>query len=352
MRTERGIRRSLLAALALTVTSIVVNYSTSEVPAFLAGNLWIAWTLTGLCVSGYLLLEFRPDAPPGDLEQVSARARRRYLRTALELDSIPVGPTVEVTTVEYGEGPQRRVLVPDRDLCVLPPQWSLAEAVGAGGTRAVDLRTALSEADLARATPLPHRFVVRGTSRAATVVVLHIITDLAYLQAVAKRPLRRRFAGIGLLDRGGILPYLDTAALHEGRVEVVGTVGTLGLVVAVECAGGRPVSRSRYLLVVRAGIRYPEDVWLSPATGRPLLSDPEPRRARVAFESPQPNGLATDVFACAVDGRRMVNLTRKDLDSYDGFGDGESAQWVDQRHLRVVSQLTPDRHTRIVQDPG
>ncbi|WP_141561947.1 hypothetical protein [Micromonospora sp. WMMA1996] len=349
MRTERGVRRSLLAALVLTVTSIVVNYSTSQVPAFLAGNLWIAWTLTVLCVVGYLVLEFRPAADPAELGHVSPRVRRRHLRPALELDAIPVASNVRISAVEYGEGPQKRVLVPGRDLCVLPADWSLA-AAGAANAGRLDMHTALTGTDLARATPLPHRFVVRGTCRAAATVVLHIITDLAYLQAVSGRPPQRRFAAVGLLDRGGILPYVDGVALHTGHVEVARSTGTPGLVVAVECVGGRPVSRTPYLLVVRAGIRYPEDVWLSPATGRPLLSDRDPDRARVAFESPQPNGLATDMFACDLDGRRMNNLTRKSVDSYDGFGDGTQVTWVDQKHLRVFSELTPDQSTRIVQD--
>ncbi len=326
-----------------------MNYSTSQVPTIIDRHLWVAWVLTALCAVGYLVLEFGPARSPTELAKVSTRSRRRYLLDSFDLDSIPVRDTVAVTAIQYGEGPQKRVLG-RAELHALPADWSLLRAMGTRDRREVVLRTALSETDQAQATRLPHRLVVRGTKRWGTRLALYVITDLAYLQAVGGQPLRCQFAMVGLLDRGGILPYLDERALHAGQIEVRSAVGALGLIVVVEYRAGRPLSRSPYLLAVRAGIRYPQDVWLSPATGHPLVSAPEPHRARVAFESPQPNGLACDVYACDLDGRRMVNLTRKDHDSYDGLGGGELAQWVDERHLQVVSQLASHQGKRVVPD--
>jgi hypothetical protein len=238
--------------------------------------------------------------------------------------------------VEYGEGPQQFTTDDLRD-CELEDDWSL-----------------LTERTPATPIRLPHRFVASCTKRFGRTAVVHIVTDIPYVQAVRPFQLRSSFVARCKMDRAGILPFVDLPAYHDGRIVVRSDAGAVGIVVAVEYRGDRPVARSRYVAGIRAGIRYPDDVWRSTRTGSAILSSPHAEMARVAFQSRQEGGLSSDVFVCDVDGGAMVNLTRKSMNSYDGLfrGREEVAEWVDRSHLRVASALAPQDGVRIVEDPA
>jgi hypothetical protein len=109
---------------------------------------------------------------------------------------------------------------------------------------------------------------------------------------------------------------------------------------AIEFENDQPVHRSKFLITVRKGIRYPEDVWASNKTGKPLTSTHDIKNSRFIFQSRMPNGSSWDVFVSDFDGQNMVNLTAKDVVSYDGICNGEGdvvAEWLNEREIRYCS---------------
>ncbi|WP_158847747.1 hypothetical protein [Saccharothrix deserti] len=338
MKVERSARGVLLAGILTNATGIVINYSTSQVPGFIAANIRIAWVSLGVLTVALFAVQVKPWSREVDRYEPSDSVRRRYICTPTTIDNLPVSGDVRIDRLEYGEGPQKVVIDDLRayELDEISSQPTERSSISNGG----------------EPVRLPHRFVLTGSKRRGRASVVYIITDLAYVQAVRPLLLRSTFVARCKLDRGGILPFVDISAYHKGRVVVRSDVGAHGMIVAVEYFMGQPVARSRYIAAVRAGIRYPDDVWRSKRTGSPLLSTRDRETARVAFQSRQEGGLGSDVFVCDVDGGAMVNLTRKSQDSYDGLfrGSEEVAKWVDRSHLRIASHLAPQNGMRIVED--
>lgn len=127
--------------------------------------------------------------------------------------------------------------------------------------------------------------------------------------------------------------------------------GGVGILVAVEFVRQEPVGRSAYVLAVRKGIRYPDDVWSSIETGKPITSTHEAdiSMARFIFQSRQPNGSSTDLFVADFDGKNLCNLTYKDEIAYDGLFDdagNEVAFWLDEQTIQYCSMR--DGNRRIV----
>ncbi|WP_040713027.1 hypothetical protein [Nocardia takedensis] len=245
------------------------------------------------------------------------RQRRRYLLEAAVIEQLPVDSGIRIDRLDYGIGPQRVSI----DTIGVEPVF------------------------------LPHRFTLTGTKRRGATAAVFIVSDIAYLGRVTRR-WSRSFTLPAELGLGGILPFLDAKAIHRNRVEVARETGELGRLVVVEFRSGVPVARSNHVDLLRRGILDPDDIWISRATGEPILSDEALSAARLAFQSKQPNGNSSDVFACDVDGSRLFNLTRKSFDSYDGFiCDGrEIVEWLTRGRLQIASQQAGEG-VRVVDDP-
>jgi hypothetical protein len=322
VKVERSTRGVLLAGVLTNAIGIVINYSTSQTPAFIAANIWMAWGSLVVLTLTLLAVQLMPHERNADRHEPNDSARRRYTRSLADIEKLPISDKVRIRRVEYGEGPQKDVL---EDPCT----------------------------DDGEPIRLPHRFELTGSKRLGRTAVVYVITDLAYVQAIRPFQLHSTFVARCKLDRGGILPFVDIDAYHKGHIVIRSDTGAQGTIVAVEYFRGRSVARSAYLIAVRAGIRYPDDVWRSPRTGSAFLSTRDRETARVAFQSRQEGGLGSDVFACDVDGSALVNLTHKTEDSYDGLfrGSEEVAKWIDRTHLRLASHLAPQNGVRIVEDP-
>lgn len=336
---ERGAPGIMLAAALTNAIAIMVNYSTSRTPDIVAENIWVAWLLLFALVAAYAILQFRAQSGKKDSYDPGPSIYSKYNRKASDIDILPVSDEVRIRCVEFGEGPQKVALSDLREFELAADQHISAEP---------DWRTTTQEV-----LRLPHRFLVSGPRAIFGKTLVYVITDLAYVQAISTTPVGSTYVARCLLDRGGILPFIDIEEYHKGRVSPRSDVGARGLIVAVRFRRGRPVARSRYILCIRSGIRYPDDLWISPRTGSAILSEIHRDIARVAFQSRQEGGLSSDVFACDVNGSRMVNLTLKSENSYDGFfrGDTEVVQWnEDGRSLQIASQLAQKNGVRTVQD--
>jgi hypothetical protein len=338
-RAERGISGITLAAALTNAIAIMVNYSTSRPPDLIAENISLSWILLVVLIAAFVIVQTRALSSNSDAYDASPSTYKKYTRRASDIDTLPVSERVRIRCVEFGERPQK-VTVSDLRAFELESGWLISATP--------DWRTSAHEA-----LHLPHRFLVSAAKATFGKTLVYVITDLAYVQAASKANVGSTLLARCKLDRGGILPFLDIEAYHKGRVAVRSDLGARGLIVAVQFRRGEPVARSRYILGVRCGIRYPDDLWISSRTGSTVLSERHRDIARVAFQTRQEGGLGADVFACHVDGSRMVNLTRKSENAYDGFfrGDTEVVQWNDDGcSLQIASHLARKNGVRIVQD--
>jgi hypothetical protein len=126
------------------------------------------------------------------------------------------------------------------------------------------------------------------------------------------------------IGRGGIADFVDpSGALHLAHEIFSGLpIGTIAALTVIEFAHNKPIHRTPYFVVVRKGIRYPDDFWF-PETRKPIINTraKDISNSRFAFQSRQSNGNSTDVFAADFDGARMRDLSKKSQTASDGLRD-------------------------------
>lgn len=278
-----------------------------------------------------------------------------HRRSVEKIDALPVNEEVCVESIKYGEGPQRRK-VDQGNLRTLPALFRLSDFLvdiedRVSSTLAQQRKVFTNEEINAFASltklptnPLdiigfPHEILVSGRRGDPSFQIsLHLITDMAYMQGVDST-VDPRFSLVCLLDNGGIAAFLAEDSSSGQRI-VRSPHGAVGLLVAVASDGTEGIYRSRYTCVVRTGIRYPDDSWVSRRTGLPFLTTGLDDEPRFAFQSRQPNGLGWDVFVADLDGERMIDLTFKDYDGYSGFSwpkGEEAAKWLDSHRFQYVT---------------
>ena len=351
MRNDRRWGRPAIGLLLSTAVAVFVNYATIGVPEFIRAHRWISWVVIAACVVlliGWEVAAQWKTARPG----VDRSAYRLNLH---EIDALPLSDELHLASISYGEGPAT-VTVPADRLYRPPRNRRFAgPGVSAGDLlteRQLDslARTRRLNATSSRHVAFPHAVRVSGVrSRPGSHVAVYVVTDICYLQEIDTED-GSGFSADCLLGTGGITAF---TRFRDGAVQVAGPMGPAALLVAVEWVDRAPVKRTSYVVMVRSGIRYPDDLWLSPLTGLPLLSNDSPE-ARFAFQSRQPNALSHDVFIADLDGARMINLSRKEFDAYDGLHgpDGDFGAWVDETHLRYFSRRRGRGQTTVGADTG
>lgn len=141
-----------------------------------------------------------------------------------------------------------------------------------------------------------------------------------------------------MLGLGGIAAFVNRDGLVRERSagEMGNGLGCVVALVAVAYVHRRPAYRTPYCLVIRKGVRYPDDVWLNPATGKPVWSGPEPLRSRFLFQSREAKGGSTDMFAANFNGTRLFNLNDGDDTAWDGFTDEDGNDLVSWQGSRIT----------------
>jgi hypothetical protein len=132
--------------------------------------------------------------------------------------------------------------------------------------------------------------------------------------------------------------------------------GGIGILVAVEFDGEHPMCRSRYIVIVRKGVRYPDDIWFSKRTNNPITQPghTDLSEARFVFQSREPYSASFDIFIAKFDGTSMYNLTEDNHAADDSFFDSEGnevVEWVDEKRIRYSSMQGGVRKTVIGIDP-
>ncbi len=178
-------------------------------------------------------------------------------------------------------------------------------------------------------------------------VAAYVCTDTYYFQDCQVLS-AGNFELTCLIDRGGIAAFVsaDNGALNnEDDFSLGNGYGAIAaLVILAFDAKSEPQYRTCYVVVVREGIRYPDDIWLSSRTNRPITNNlaNEPLiDSRFVFQSRQPNGNSSDIFTADFTGSNMHNITKKHETAYDGFLDEnnqEVIKWLDKSTLQYSSR--------------
>lgn len=256
-----------------------------------------------------------------------------------EIDHLPADEPWTFDEIRYGEGAQI-VSVPGSDLFYLPAGARLLDA--RGNLRPLTGYFPEDRAELdALATEkeifFPRRVTVSGIKRAEETVKLFACTNQSYDGGVDARN-AETFSAEAFLGLGGLAAFLDRQGEFVPRTDIYlgGNLSCVVVLVAVAYLDRRPICRSPYCLTIRKGIRYPDDVWLSPVTGRPKFSGPDPVTARFLFQSRESKGESTDMFAANFNGTVLVNLNATDWSAWDGFQDEDGNDCVSWDGRRVT----------------
>ncbi|MBF6300893.1 toll/interleukin-1 receptor domain-containing protein [Nocardia amamiensis] len=275
------------------------------------------------------------------------------------LTRIPVCEALDIAEVTYGEGGHIESVPVNRLTHVDLYSTLEKEFVAFDGTFQYLPRRLIDNGvvKFSQFTKVPRNIVVRGArTQRGSVIAIYVCVGIHYFQNFDSSRTSDTYEVECTIGRGGIADFVDTAGRFQNWNPLIygDGLGTVCGVVVVELDGRAPVRRSRHALLIRSGIRYPEDVWISTHTRAPITSHTgDLSAARFIFQSRQPNGQSCDVFAADFSGGGMVNLTWKNMDAYDGFFDDsgtEVARWIDPETVQYCSMSDGRRVIRQVRD--
>jgi len=290
--------------------------------------------------------------------------RSIYLGYSNQIENIAVNDALCVNEIIYGEDLSIET-VQQNDLLFLGKNQKLPRAfVASEGKESLVLKSLFSKREIRnletnKKLHFPRTIKIKGQkSQLGTSVAAYICTDIFYFQDYDYNLKVKSFQINCLLGRGGISEFVDRYGNFQNKnIFVIGNgLGAIAALVVVEFENEKPVHRSRYVILARAGIRYPDDLWRSKITGKPLTSIQEQdiSGARFIFQSRQPNGSGTDIFVSNFNGENMYNLTWKNESAYDGFFDddgNEVAKWIDQKTIQYCSMTKGRREIKKAIDP-
>jgi hypothetical protein len=272
-------------------------------------------------------------------------APRRYSDTSgdigslnySDIDALPVEDKWRFNAIHYGQGVQM-VEVPGQLLYWLDPAVKMADTHGEAKSLTAYFPETPDELErLAEKTELffPRRIVVTGPKRQNALVRIFACTNIPYENGLDDSD-GTHFEAEAMLGQGGISAFVDRNGAMRRRsvVDMGDGLGCVVALVAIAYVHRRPSYRSPYCLVIRKGIRHPDDVWISPATGQPVFSSPEPAEGRFLFQSRESKGGSTDMFTANFNGSRLFNLNVDDQTAWDGFTDEDGrnlTSWTGNR---------------------
>lgn len=265
--------------------------------------------------------------------------------SAHELDHLPINPMVTILAVSYGEGP-RVIDIPGDALSRLAPdQKQLLDNGDYGGPSRYVPNSSKDPGTVASTESLylPRKFRVSiDCAEANYGVQLYTCTDMPY-GAQPVFPKHWPLTINGVLGVGGIAAFLDRRGKPYPRNEIGlgGELGCAALLTVVAFREREPMFRTPYFVVVRKGIRYPDDRWRSTITGGPVLSPSDSiESARFVFQSWETKGLNKDLFVADFNGQRMCNLNAADETALETFDDDDGCEvirWIDKEHIQFCT---------------
>jgi hypothetical protein len=275
------------------------------------------------------------------------------------IESLPVSDKLRIDRIEYGYGSQIVQLQGD-SLLKLPKHTRLPPPARGGGSLKRHRVAQLVPARKLRAlwksesVTVPREITVVGrrTNRRNAVAAVSY-SDIFYFQDVDYGGEHLGYELECKIGRGGIADLVEPSGeLHESHPALKNfPVGSIDALALVEFKEGNPICRTPYIFLMRKGIRYPEDLWQSPLTGRPVVNTRSRNiaDARFMFQSRQPNGTSNDIFIADFDGSRMCNVSFKLTTAADDLRDRWGkfvGRWISRNTVEFDS-MRGGRHQRV-----
>jgi hypothetical protein len=282
------------------------------------------------------------------------RARRRRLPqlpaiTKEQLDMLPVNPKLSIKRIRYGDGINRHIVEADR-LYILPDEMRFLDSNRAPANLVelvMNQQGGLDGISDSKEVFVPENLEIRGEKQdemSELPALIYVCTDIPYL---AKHPIYQTigsFQATCLVGMGGIVAFVDRHGNLRPRsqFEIGGGIGCVAVIMAVAYDRRVPAFKSSGILVIRKGIRFPDDVWLSARTNRPICStEGDISKGRFIFQSREPKGASRDIFVADYNGENMCNLNAGDESAWDGFQDEtgrEVACWTDDGQITFCTR--------------
>jgi len=313
----------------------------------------------------YLKWENNIDVIVSNLKFILERDKNLYIGYETQIEKIEVNESLSINEIAYGEGSQIESVQKD-DLLILDKEKKLPkEFVESEGRESYVIKSLFSERELKNLEingklHFPRNIKITGRrSQVGTIVAAYICTDIFYFQNYDYDLMDEDFQVDSLFGRGGISDFVDRYGNFQNKNKFImgNGLGAVGALVVVEFKGKMPICRSKYVILLRAGIRYPDDIWRSKKTNKPITSikdNNDISGARFIFQSRQPNGSGTDIFVADFNGENMYNLTQKNEVAYDGFYDDEGnevTKWNDDGLIQYCSMTKGRREIKQKIDP-
>ncbi len=185
----------------------------------------------------------------------------------------------------------------------------------------------------------------RRPVRACASSRLYVCTDAPYQAGEVMTDETTVFRQRVHLGRGGVAAFVDGNGIVLSRDDyTVGDgIGCVGALVAVGYGSEGPQIRSRYVIVVRKGIRYPDDTWISSMTRGPICSVAAPVvKGRFVFQSRQEDAWGSAIFCIDYNGERLRNITVSEKECMNSFTneDGEEiVRWTESGEVEFASNF-------------
>lgn len=235
---------------------------------------------------------------------------------------------------------------------VRPLPWSPGELPRRpGSAQHLHLKVLLSNLDASRIPDVPQEVTVTGARQVPGSAVWAVVaSDRFYLQPSPDLSgAGERYRLKCLIGGRGVSEYVDTATgelIHpSSENDILGNgTGAIYALAVVEVVGRSAVSRSRFYLMKRRGLRLPEDIWYWWNSGRlvPRLSPhADLASSRLVFQSRSAASAdSADVYTSDLLGYKARNLTAG-LSAYAGLVEPSGAPvdglgWIDEETLRFL----------------
>lgn len=303
---------------------------------------------------------------PDPTRPARLRNRRRLLQlppiTKEQLDMLPVSPKLSIKRISYGDEINQHIVEVDQ-LYILPDETKFLSN-NRVPTNIVELvmrqQGGLDSISKTREVFVPEDVEIIGEKQDDMknhYAQIYVCTDIPYSATHPNSQGDSSFRATCQIGMGGIAAFVDRYDDLRpcSQFEIGGGIGCVAVILAVAYKGRIPVFKSSGILVIRKGIRFPDDVWLSAQTNRPICSTAgDISKGRFIFQSRESKGASFDIFVADYNGKRMCNLNAGDESAWDGFQDEtgrEVACWTDDGQIKFCTRSGGLGYGRIVTRP-
>lgn len=351
---------SIWEAIVVALAADVVSYACLKIPTMLNGKwsrvllprsplqqLFLLVGLFAMCTA--LVIGFSESNAPSFPYSLHIRNDRPMIFEELTID-----PLLGVVALRWGEGKALRQISPTIESQLDLPR-GLPKKLSKDQKR-FELVLPTLALNLVEPLYVPEQIEVDIRPPDQGQLYVFVCTN-KYHEANRIRVSRNFWTYKCYIGKPGISDFYDirSGRSHEFLDDGFGfgsEFGSVAAIFVVQQIGKKPRARSRFLIVIRKGIRDPDDIWQ--VNGQPVIWSHETGclvDSRIAFQSWEVRGNDFDLFTCHIDGSKLRCLTKKFPNCYDGlFPDRSSSKeacWISPNRIQFYSNRSADKQRRL-----